>query len=822
MYYLNLITVICIITVCSISSVSSLQSSYSAIRRYNRLMLADRYSRNNAATLKTRQLHAHCVSSSITGELDNAKVGSVPAKCVRKLRVLLKNAVNSISAFKTNTRRKVASSLLFIAILFMSSTRSFTGVTHAATQSKMYNSITKVLPTQPKKSLVDILASSASVPATKSVAVDGTEAKSKSYMSSSKNNPVQEVEEEVQNTFHKLSESLEGIKLDSLILLIVTSAVIPIFKSINTSPILGFLLMGTILGPTGLKWVKDLHMIELMGELGIVFFLFEVGLELSMEKLKSMKKDVFGLGSSQFLLTTALATSVGMASGLAPAGALAIGGSLALSSSAFVLQLLKDKDAIGTKYGKASFGILLLQDLAVVPLIVIIELLGAGGGGLGKALSITMVKAIVTISSMSLIGRRVLNPVFYAVAKSGSREAFLSIILSTVFTMSFVTKGIGLSDTLGAFLAGILLAETKFHYQIESDISPFRGLLLGFFFMTVGFSIDVGLIFSQAPKIFLLLVAIIAGKASIITMLSVLFGVPFSSAQLCGLLNSQVGEFAFVALGIAERMQLIPTPLCKLLLTTVALSMAVTPMLGDLGIKIMNRIDDKKKMEESEMLAGLTSSSAGVELLPTQKIPSPAEDGDFVLIIGFGRVGKMICDILDRQFIRYIVVESNAIKANDAGDRGLPVYYGDISRPEIFDSFHAGSAKACVLTFDDMATTNRAVVNLRRLYPSLPILVRAKDLQHQKRLEGMFDDVSALSPNLPEDSVLLTLPFGGAVLQKVGVSKPEIDAIMEEFRKEYMGDSVENEEFDFLNSLYKRLPSVDGTEDAIDVPVFEG
>ena len=204
---------------------------------------------------------------------------------------------------------------------------------------------------------------------------------------------------------------------------------------------------------------------------------------------------------------------------------------------------------MGTRYGKASFGILLLQDLAVVPLIVIVELLSKGGGGLGKALSIAGIKAVITLTTMSYLGRKILSPIFYQVAKSSSQEAFLSIILSTVLLMSFITKGIGLSDTLGAFLAGLLLAETKYRHQIEADIAPFRGLLLGVFFVTVGFSIDLSILFSQGPKILVLLLSLILSKTTIITLLCKIFGMSMSNSIQCGLLNSQGGEFAFVALG---------------------------------------------------------------------------------------------------------------------------------------------------------------------------------------------------------------------------------------------------------------------------------
>lgn len=410
------------------------------------------------------------------------------------------------------------------------------------------------------------------------------------------NEAVVEVKREVKRSLRGLIRSMQGAKLDSLIVLLVTSAVVPIFKRLNMSPIIGFLLFGTLMGPTGLNWVKDIHLIDVIGELGIIFFLFEMGLELSFERLMQMRRDVFGLGTCQFLVTSLLGAAVGTACGLPIPAAVTIGGSLSLSSSAFVLELLKDKKALGTRHGKASFGILLLQDLAVVPLLVIVDLLSKGGTGLARALTLAGMKALVTLSAMSALGRGLLNPIFYFVSKSDSQEAFLSIILSTVLLMSFVTQGVGLSDTLGAFLAGLLLSETKFRYQIESDIAPFRGLLLGIFFITVGFSIDINLLFREAPTIFAMLVSLLVGKASVITALSMMFGMSFAQAQQCGLLNAQGGEFAFVAFGIAERTGLIPKPLAKKLLTTVALSMALTPLLADLGSFFSSKLEEKMGM----------------------------------------------------------------------------------------------------------------------------------------------------------------------------------------------------------------------------------
>eukprot|EP01042_Synura_sphagnicola_P035618 gene35618-45609_t len=260
---------------------------------------------------------------------------------------------------------------------------------------------------------------------------------------------------------------------------------------------------------------------------------------------------------------------------------IAVGGSLALSSSAFVLQLLKDKNALDSDHGKASFGILLLQDLAVVPLLVVVELLGGGGAGIGRALGVAGMKAISTVAILGTVGKALLTPLFSIVEASGSKEAFLSTILATMFSMSFITQGIGLSDTLGAFLAGILLSETRFSHKIEKEISVFRGFLLGLFFMTVGFKLDAAFVVQEAKTIIAMLVAMVGTKAAVIAVLGKLFGLSWGSSQQCGLLNAQAGEFAFVSLGIAERLGLLPKRLTKLLLTTVALSMAATPLLAE-------------------------------------------------------------------------------------------------------------------------------------------------------------------------------------------------------------------------------------------------
>lgn len=630
---------------------------------------------------------------------------------------------------------------------------------------------------------------------------------------------LEDTEIEVTQTWKKLLRSLEGTKLDTLILLVATSVVIPLFKSLKKSSILGFLLTGTLLGPNGLNWLNDVHRIDMLGELGVVFFLFEMGLDLSLERLRAMRKDVFGLGTTTFAGTTFVGTVLAQLCGLPLAPAIAISSSLSLSSSAFVLQLLKDKDAMNARYGRAAFGILLLQDLAVVPVLVVIELLSGPSAAIGRALSVAAVKAAITLSTMSILGRKILDPLFNFVARSNSEEAFISIILSTVLLMSFVTQGIGLSNTLGAFLAGLLLAETRYRYQVEADIAPYRGVLLGFFFITVGFSIDLKLLIKEAPKIFAILAAMVASKASVITASSMIFGLKPGPAVQTGLLNSQGGEFAFVAFAVAERSGLIPSDLKKILLTAVALSMAATPALAGFGEYLVHRLESHNTDLPPSTAASITPSRSPVASpVSTPAPPSEAtstkprgeaphvnikESGGFVLVLGYGRVGKMVCDMLEHKHIKYIAIDNSPKRTIEARNKGLPIYFGDVNRPEVLKYFKANKATTCVVTVDDVQATNRAIITLRKNYKNLPIIVRAENQQHKGRIESLYPGIHAMCPMLPEDSLILTLPFGGAVLESLGVNHAEVDSIVDEFGKDYMDHEGVK---DFFTRFQRRMP----------------
>lgn len=393
----------------------------------------------------------------------------------------------------------------------------------------------------------------------------------------------------VKESLVELKNFMKGNKADALMLLGVTAINSPLSQSIlKVSPILGFLLLGLLSGPNGFNLIGDVHGTEHLADFGIVLFLFEMGLHLDLDTLWSIRTDVFGIGLTQFTSTAlVIGGFCSLALGLSAASSIIIGWSLALSSSAFVLQLLKDKNQMGTRYGKSSFGTLLLQDLMVVPLLVMTPLLAGGDDSIGKAISkagVSTVLALVAI--VGIFGKGLLNPLLEFVVQSRSKEALVGFILASVFGGSFLTEGLGLSNTLGAFLMGMLMAETKHKHQIEDEISIFRGILVGLFFFTVGFEIDLNLIKSQPLVVGGVVVGILAVKTALATGACLQFGVPLAVAQRIGLVLSQGGEFAFVAFRTARSAGILNEDQTRLLLTSVSLTMACTPFLEEFGAKM--------------------------------------------------------------------------------------------------------------------------------------------------------------------------------------------------------------------------------------------
>jgi len=449
---------------------------------------------------------------------------------------------------------------------------------------------------------------------------------------------------------------------------------------------------------------------------------------------------------------------------------------LALSSSAFVLQLIRDKNQLGTRFGRIAFGVLLFQDLAVVPLLVVVPLLsGAAGGSLISALAQAAARAILALGIIFVFGHVLLDRIFLFVTSSRSPEAFLSATLGAVMLCAGITENLGLSSSLGAFLGGILLSETHYKHQVEADVAPFRGLLLGLFFVTVGFSIDLRLLVSAWYVIVPLIAAMLIIKVGVVGSVCLLAKQSGTSSIQAALLLAAGGEFAFVVLGLAEKLMLLDEYTTKVFISATAISMALIPMLGILGEKVATPIRRRRGIK----------SYAGQDEDTTKIVEKAAKSKKgFVVVCGYGLIGRAICKLLDTEGgWDYIAFENNPMKAIAARSSGLPVFLADCSRREVLENFKVGEAKLVVIAMGQKKEANNVAGAITRYCPNVPILIRARDDAHQKDLLRSFG-LDAVVPTLPPDSIMLSLPFGAEVLRRLGYDEMEVELLQEDVRRQ--------------------------------------
>jgi len=561
---------------------------------------------------------------------------------------------------------------------------------------------------------------------------------------------------------------------DTMVLLATSAFVSPLMGFVKLSPVLGFLFAGMLLGPSGLALVSDVSTTTKLAELGVVFFLFEMGLELELDEIKRVSKDAFRLGTSQFLITALVIGLTASFLGQSVAASVVLGGGLALSSSAFVIQLLSESGELATRFGRAAFGTLLFQDLAVVPLLVVTPLLDSTGAALGTALSDAGKKAVFALATSFVMGRLLLQRIFKLVASAKDQTSFLAITLFTVLSMSAFTAALGLSDTLGAFLAGVLLAETKFRYQVEADIAPFRGILLGLFFITTGFQIDLPFAIKKAPILLTMAVALHAVKTLIMTLVCIAGGLKKSGAFRTGLILSQGGEFAFVLFSLARANGILQPTQTKLLLTMVVITMFFTPFLSTFGKKISAAI----------------AKSEPTKLIVPSMDDGERDQGNYVLVAGFGRVGKIVCDLLTSKLIRYKAFDADPSCVAEAREKGLPVFSGDARRPDLLKTLMKEgkySVSAVVVALDKRNDVNQVVRALRREYPNkdqMPIFVRALDERHRQSLSDK--DVTVIVKGPQE----MSLQLGAAALLNSGLEEGEVFDLIEDKRKDLNKDWI--------------------------------
>lgn len=521
---------------------------------------------------------------------------------------------------------------------------------------------------------------------------------------------------------------------------------------------LGYLAAGAIIGPFGIGVITDAENLRHIGEFGVVFLLFMIGIEMKPQRLWIMRRHVFGLGGLQVLSTGAvLALGVHLVFDAGIETALVIGFGLALSSTAFGVQMLSERNELTSHHGRNSFSILLLQDLAVVPLIVLLPLLAVGEIAVTTSMGLAMVQAAGIILVVVLAGRYAIGPAMHAIARIGNSDTFVAMALLLVLGFAWVMNQVGLSLALGAFMAGVLLAESEYRHQIEADILPFRGLLLGLFFMSVGMSLDPEPLVSHAPVVIGATITMLLLKTGIIVALSLAFKSPIAVAIRTGFLLSQAGEFGFVLFSLAAVEGILPKSVLDILIAVVVLSMILTPVMVHLGGRVAERF---------------------ATVIPGEVHVNVAEDSRPVLIAGFGRVGETVANMLSAAEVPYVAIDADADCVKRARRHGYHVYFGSAGRPEVLRSVGAEHARLIVVTLDDPKVAEAMVRTVRRLYPHVPIHVRAHDWDVADTYSEMGVD------HVMPETVEASLRLGAAALEAAGVDDERRRELFEDLSAE--------------------------------------
>lgn len=504
-----------------------------------------------------------------------------------------------------------------------------------------------------------------------------------------------------------------------LVFLLAAIIAVPLFKRFGFGAVLAYLAAGVLLGPAGLRVVNDPDRILAASEIGVVMMLFSIGLELSFTRLKVMRRPIFVSGGLQFVLTALALTLIAEAFGLSDRTSFVIGAALALSSTAVALQILAERKELTDEYGRIAFAILLLQDLVAIPLLAAVPLLGTYRSEEGLTL-FAFVKAVGAFFALLLVGRIALKHLLRIVARTGIPEVFTGASLLVVLGSAWVMTSVGLSAGLGAFIAGVLLAESEFRHELEAQIEPFKGLLLGLFFIAVGMSVNMDVVASDPLRIVTMLLILVVVKFVLLYVVGRASRrlSHFESLQLAAMLSAG-GEFAFVILNQAQHSQLIETSLNDQLVAVVSLSMALTPLLV-LGVAKLKPQFDRIKDDPVKQ--------------PFDEIPSGNPE---VLIAGFGRFGQIIGRFLAAQKIPFVAIDNSPDQVAFMRRFGNKLYYGDASRPDLLRSVGGEHVKVFVIALNRDDENKRTVRMIRRMYPEATIYARARDRQHAWELMDM-------------------------------------------------------------------------------------
>ncbi|WP_421787266.1 cation:proton antiporter [Hyphobacterium sp.] len=566
---------------------------------------------------------------------------------------------------------------------------------------------------------------------------------------------------------------------DLVVFLVAAGIAAPAFRALRQSAVLAFLLAGVLLGPFGLGrftdtqpllhfvTISDPHAAEPFAEAGVLFLLFMLGLELSFGRLWSLRKEVFGLGAVQVLASAVIIGIVLAAFGVDTSAAVVIALALALSSTAIVMQMLIEERQAATNTGRTAFAVLLFQDLMVAPILILVGFLSLGGGALLPAIGQAVIGGGIAVAVIALVGRYVLRPAFHLAAGEGGREMMLALTLLAVIGASVATASAGLSMALGAFLVGLLMGETEFKTQIEVDLEPFKGLLIGLFFMTVGMSIDPMAVLEQWRLILGGALALILGKAAIAYIGARLFGRGRASGLRVATLLGPAGEFAFVVLGAALASGVVDTQTSGVVTAIAGVTMLVAPLTARLGASVAKKLES---YDES-----------------VKRVPDDEPQDGHVIIAGYGRVGRMLGELLGEENATVIAIDSDPKRVQKFRKEGAQIFYGDAGRSEVLDKAGLENAAQIIVTVDNPAKAERVVKAVRSRRNNVPITARAMDREHADTL------IAAGADFVIHEAAEAALQLAVCALQDFGMSGDAARARITRAREEIYGDAEKAE-----------------------------
>lgn len=556
---------------------------------------------------------------------------------------------------------------------------------------------------------------------------------------------------------------------DALVFLVAAGVLLPLMQRARIGAVVGFILVGLLVGPHGLgmlagslPWISyvtitDAHGVAIIGEVGIIFLLFLLGLEFSPARLWALRREVFGVGLLQMMFCGFAMAGVGLLAGLDPSTSLVVGFALAMSSTAVVMQLLTAERRVLSPLGRGALAVLLFQDLMVVPILLAAQILGTQDSGILQLLAMAALKAVAAVALILVAGRFVLAPLVTAAAGTGSRDLIMAISFVVVAGTAGLTHAAGLSAALGAFLGGMLLSGTAYRHQIIVDLEPFKGLLIGVFFVSVGMGVDLSAVLPRLPTVIGAVLLLLAVKVAMTYAAARIFAVERPLAGELSLLLAQTGEFAFVALGLLAVSGVLAPERVSLLVSVVTLSLVCTPFLARLGGQLRGELERRTR---------------GADLAPK----APEGEGH-VVIGGFGRVGRIVAEVLEEQGVPFVALDADARRVQAEQAAGRRVYLGDAGRGEILERVNPSGAGAFVVTLDDRDAADRMVRSILHHRPDALILARVKDAVHARALAAL--GVSHLIPETVEASLQLS----GRLLSALGLPESEVAACVDAARE---------------------------------------